>query len=166
MSTQGVSGSTPLTSAHDVSEFDCGVAALNDWLRSRALRSEGRSARTYVMCTGQTVVGYFCVSAGTIERGSAPGRLRRNAPDPIPISIIGRLAVDKAYHGKGIGADLLADAFARIVSASQVIGISAILVHAKDDLSRTFYLKHAEFLEYPADSRTLFLPIETIVAAL
>ena len=75
-------------------------------------------------------------------------------------------AVSRSHAGRGLGADLLADALRRIALASQSIGIGAVLVHAKDDGARRFYLKCAEFIEYPADSRTLFLPIETVVAAL
>jgi GNAT superfamily N-acetyltransferase len=111
------------------------------------------------------VVGYFCISAGAVERAAAPGKVRRNAPDTIPVSVIGRLAISRDHSGQGLGADLLADALRRIAVASQSIGIGAVLVHAKDDAAKRFYLKCAEFIEYPADSRTLFLPIETVVAA-
>jgi GNAT superfamily N-acetyltransferase len=109
------------------------------------------------------VVGYYCISAGSVERAAAPGKLRRNAPDAIPVSVIGRLAVDHDYPGKGLGADMLADALRRIAVASQSIGIGAVLVHAKEDAAKRFYLRCAEFIEYPADSRILFLPIETVV---
>jgi GNAT superfamily N-acetyltransferase len=155
----------PLTAEHDVSAFDCGEPALNDWLGKRAMNNEGRFSRTYVVCEGNQVVGYFCISAGTVERQSAPGKLRRNAPDAIPVSVIGRLAVCRSHGGKGLGADLLSDALRRIAVASQSIGIGAVLVHAKNDSAKRFYLRCAEFIEYPEDSRTLFLPIETVVAA-
>lgn len=156
----------PLASGHDLSAFDCGEAALNDWLRQRALRNESRFSRTYVVCHGKRVVAYYCISAGAVERELAPGKIRRNAPDTIPVSVIGRLAVSRDHAGKGLGADLLADALRRIAIASQSIGIGAVLVHAKDDNARRFYLRCAEFIEYPADSRTMFLPIETVIAAL
>jgi hypothetical protein len=160
-----LSAPVPLTDDHDLSAFDCGEPALNDWLRQRALKNEGRFSRTYVVCEGGRVVAYFCISAGTVERGAAPGKVRRNAPDMIPVSIIGRLAVSREHAGKGLGADILSDALPRIAIASQSIGIGAVLVHAKDDAAKRFYMKYAEFIEYPADSRTLFLPIETVVAA-
>lgn len=162
----GLSAPVPLTADHDPSEFDCGEPALNDWLRHRALKNESRFSRTYVVCEGNRVVAYFCISAGAVERGAAPSKVRRNAPDTIPVSVIGRLAVDKAHAGKGLGADILSDALRRIALASRSIGIGAVLVHAKDDAARRFYLRCAEFIEYPDDSRTLFLPIETVVAAL
>lgn len=159
-----LSAPVPLAPDHDLAEFDCGNAALNDWLKQRALKSESRFARTYVVCEGARVVGYFCISAGAVERAAAPGKLRRNAPEPIPVAVIGRLAVSKDHAGRGLGADMLADALRRIAAASQTIGIAAVLVQAKDDAARAFYLACAEWLEFPADSRTLFLPIETVVA--
>lgn len=155
----------PLTAEHDLSAFDCGEPALNEWLRHRALKNESRFSRTYVVCEGKRVVAYFCISAGAVDRAAAPGKVRRNAPDTIPVSMIGRLAVSRDQAGKGLGADILSDALRRIAVASQSIGIGAVLVHAKGDAAKRFYMRCAEFIEYPADSRTLFLPIETVVAA-
>lgn len=160
-----LSAPAPLTAGHDLSAFDCGEPALNDWLRHRALKNESRFSRTYVVCDHNQVVAYFCISAGAVERAAAPGKVRRNAPDTIPVSVIGRLAVSRGHAGRGLGASLLADALRRIAAASQSIGIGAVLVHAKDDAARRFYMRCAEFIEYPGDSRTLFLPIETVVAA-
>ena len=160
---QALSAPTPLTPDHDLSAFDCGEPALDDWLRHRALKNESRFSRTYVVCDANKVVAYFCISAGSVERGMVPGRIRRNAPDPVRVSVIGRLAVSRDHAGKGLGADLLADALCRIASASRILGIGAVMVHAQDDEARRFYLHCAEFIDYPADSRTLFLPIETVV---
>lgn len=161
-----LSAPTPLTAEHDLSDFDCGELVLNDWLRHRALRNESRFSRTYVVCAGKRVVAYYCVSAGAVERAAAPGKIRRNAPDAIPVSVIGRLAVSREHAGKGLGADLLSDALRRIAAASQSIGVAAVLVHAKDEAAKRFYLRCAEFIEYPADSRILFLPIETVAGEL
>src|SRR3954454_14579517 len=160
-----LSAPVPLTGEHDLSAFDCGEPALNEWLRHRALKNESRFSRTYVVCEGNRVVVYFSISAGAVERSAAPGKLRRNAPDAIPVSVIGRLAVSRTYAGRGLGADILSDTLCRIAVASQSIGIGAVLVHAKDEQAKRFYVACAEFIEYPADSRTLFLPIETVVAA-
>jgi len=160
-----LSAPVPLTAAHDLTQFDCGVPVLNDWLKQRALRNESRFSRTYVVCDGKAVVAYFCIAAGSVERTAAPGKVRRNAPDVIPVSVIGRLAVSRAHAGRGLGADILSDALRRIAVASQSIGIGAVLVQAKDDDAKRFYMACAEFIEYPADSRTLFLPIETLIAA-
>jgi len=155
----------PLTFEPELSSFDCGEPALNDWPRYRALKNESRFSRTYVVCEGNRVVAYCCILAGTVERAAAPGKVRRNAPDTIPVSVIGRLAVSRDHAGKGLGADILSDALRRIAVASRSIGIGAVLVHAKDQAAKRFYMKCAEFIEYPEDSRTLFLPIETVVAA-
>ncbi|MGD9895518.1 MAG: GNAT family N-acetyltransferase [Candidatus Methylacidiphilaceae bacterium] len=155
----------PLTAEHEIASFDCGEPALNDWLRNHALKNEGRFSRTYVVCDGKRVIGYFCISAGSVERAAAPGNVRRNSPDTIPVSVIGRLAVSREQAGKGLGADLLSDALRRIAMASQSIGIGAVLVHAQDDAAKRFYLHCAEFIEYPENSRTLFLPIKTVIAA-
>ena len=159
-----ISAPVPLTADHDLSEFDCGEPALNDWLKDRALQNESRFSRTYVVCEGDRVVAYFCISAGAVRRGAAPARLRRNAPEPIPVAIIGRLAVSRDQAGKGLGADILADALRRIAAAAQSIGIAAVLVHAKNEAARRFYMACARFIEYPDDSRTLFLPIDRVIA--
>lgn len=159
-----LSAPVPLTAEHDLSGFDCGQPMLDDWLKSRALKNESRFSRTYVVCEGNRVVAHFCISAGAIQRSAVPGKIRRNAPDTIPVSVIGRLAVSRSHAGRGLGADILSDAFRRIAAASQAIGIGAVLVQAKNEEAKRFYMACAEFLEYPADSRTLFLPIETVVA--
>lgn len=161
----GLSEPVPLSPEHDLTQFDCGEPALNDWLRHRALRNESRFSRTYVVCLDKRVVAYFCISAGAVERELAPKKLGRNAPNTVPVSVIGRLAVSREFAGKGLGADLLADALRRIAIASQTIGIGAVMVHAKDESTKRFYLRCAEFIEYPEDSRTLFLPIDTVIAA-
>ena len=155
----------PITATHDLSRFDCGVTVLNDWLRERALKNESRFSRTYVVCDGARVVGYYCLSAGAVQREDAPGKLRRNAPDSVPVSIIGRLAVDRDFAGRGLGASLLADALRRIAGAARSIGIAAVLVQAKDEAARAFYLAQAEWLEFPAGSRTLWLPVGVVGGA-
>ncbi|RBP12291.1 acetyltransferase (GNAT) family protein [Roseiarcus fermentans] len=162
---QSLSDPVALAAEHDCSTFDCGEPALNDWLRHRALNNESRFSRTYVVCEGARVVAFVSIAAGAVERAAAPGKIRRNAPDTIPVSVIGRLAVSRDHAGKGLGADMLADALRRIAIASQSIGIGAVLIHAKDEAAKRFYMRCAEFVEYPADSRTLLLPIETVVAA-
>jgi hypothetical protein len=153
-----------LAEHHDLAPFDCGVASLNDWLKLRALNNEGRFSRTYVVCRENTVVAYFCISAGAIQRSAVPGKVRRNAPDMVPVSVIGRLAVSLGHAGQGLGGDILFDALTRIAATSRSIGIAAVLVQAKDDRAKRFYMRQAEFIEYPNDSRTLYLPIETLIA--
>ena len=83
-----LTGPARLGPAHDLTRFDCGKPALNDWLRVHSQRSEGRSARTYVVCVGPAVVGYYCIATGSVERRAAPRKLKQNAPDPIPVAIL------------------------------------------------------------------------------
>jgi GNAT superfamily N-acetyltransferase len=160
-----LSAPEPLRADHDVSAFDCGVVALNDWLKHRALKNEGKFSRTYVVCELGRVVAYYCILVGVVDRQAAPGKLHRNAPDAIPVSIIGRLAVSTSHAGRGLGADILADALRRIAAASRSIDIRAVRVQAKDDKAKAFYMKCAEFIEFPDGSRTLFLPVDTVVEA-
>lgn len=162
----GLRAPEPIGEGHDLSQFDCGVPVLDDWLRQRALRNESRFSRTYVVCQGARVAGFYCISAGAVERARVPGKLRRNAPDSVPVAVIGRLAVDRAYAGRGLGADLLADALRRIAGAAGVIGIAAVLVQAKDEAAKAWYLRQAEFMAFPEDGRVLWLPVEMVVGAL
>lgn len=167
----GVSGSklsppAPLSADHDLSDFDCREPALNAWLKERALKNESRFSRSYVVCDGNSVVAYYCISAGSVERSAAPGKVRRNASDAVPVSVIGRLAVDHRYARRGLGADILADALRRVAMAAQTIGIAAVMVQAKDAKAKAFYLACAEFLEWPEGSKTLWLPMDVVVTGL
>ncbi len=160
-----LSAPIPIAQAHDVTRFDCGRIELDDFLRHRALKAEGRTARTYVVCQGDAVVGYYAIAMGSVQRQQAPGKLRRNAPEQVPVAILARMAVDASLKGHGLGRALLKDALQRIAQASTIIGARAALVHAIDEDVLPFYLKYG-FVQYPADSRTLFLPIETIADAM
>ena len=155
----------PIDAAHDLASFASGNQPLDDWLRLRALKSEGRSSRTYIVADGDVAVGYYCLSTGAENRVALPAKLSRNTPDPVPLILLGRLAVDLRYQGKGIGAGLLKDALHRTVQVSRTVGSRAVLVHAIDDNARAFYARYG-FIEFPAGSRTLFLPIDTLAAGL
>lgn len=156
----------PLQALHDVSQFDCGKPPLTDWLRSRAVKSEGRSARTYVICTGNNLVaGYYSIATGSIVHEAVIANLRRNMPNPIPAMILARLAVDNAHQRQGIGSGLLKDALSRILAASKVVGARCVLVHPIDGDAELFYAGFG-FLPLPGETRTLFLPVETIARAL
>ena len=162
-----LSAPEPISDTHDLSRFDCGKDALNDWLRSRAARSEGLSARCYVVCAGRAVVGYYCLSTGAVRHdGStrAPRALRANMPDPTPVMVLGRLAVDKEFQGRGIGKDMLRDALQRVLQASRVVGARALIVHAIDDEAVPFYAGFG-FRSFAGDARTMFLPMEAIKRA-
>lgn len=149
-----------LSPAHDLSEFQCGEPALDQWLVRRALQNEESGAsRTYVVGVGRRVVGYYALAAGAIAHTHAPGRVRRNMPDPVPVMVIGRLAVDVSFRGRGIGPGLLKDAILRIVQASEIAGIRAILVHAISEAAKQFYQKWG-FVPSPVDPMTLTITVE------
>ena len=93
-----------LSARHDFSGFDSGEPALDDWLRRRAEQNEASGAsRTYVVCAGTKIVGYYTLAAGAVTRADAPGQIRRNMPFPVPVILLGRVAVDKSFHGGGVG---------------------------------------------------------------
>ncbi|MCO5215819.1 MAG: GNAT family N-acetyltransferase [Thermomicrobiales bacterium] len=165
----GIAFSTPeiLSELHDCTQFSCGERSLDTWLIERALEGQRRgSARTYVVCDGNTrVAGYYALSAGAVIRADAPGSLRRNMPDPLPVIVLGRLAVDSVYQGYGLGTALLRDAMIRTLNASLSIGTVALVVHALNEDLRPFYQRYG-FAEFPDSSLTFFLPIKTMKEAL
>jgi GNAT superfamily N-acetyltransferase len=124
----------------DLSEFDCGVPALNHWLMHRAAfnHREGAS-RSFVYCVEKRVVAYYSLSAGSIPQLDAPGNIRRNMPDPVPIVLLGRLAVDSGWHGRKLGTRLVKDALQKCKAISIEVGVRAVLVHAKDERGAVFY---------------------------
>jgi GNAT superfamily N-acetyltransferase len=141
--TDALAAPEPLAVDHELDAFESGVAALDDWLRRRARRNEAEGAsRTFVVCAGRRVVGYYSLAAGSILHIAATGKVRRNMPDPVPVLLLGRLAVDRNWHGRGLGADLLADAVLRAAGAAESVGVRAILVHAISEEAKSFYEKH------------------------
>jgi len=163
-----ISAPEPLAPHHELEHFDCGRPSLNEWLKKKARKAQqiGGSARTYVACTDNgRVVGYYALATGSVNREDAPGKVRRNMPDPIPVVILGRLAVDDSCKGQGIGPGLLKDALLRVLGAAEEIGIRAVLVHALDESARTFYLKQG-FYEAPTDDQTLMITVQEIRSAL
>ena len=156
----------PLTSTHLVTDFDCGVDSLNEWLGKRAWKNQAIGvSRTFVVTNGEIVIGYYCLSSAAIDRIELPKAKQRNMPDPIPAVLIGRLAVDARYQGRKIGLSLLQDALCRIISASQSIGVAYILVHALDDAAKSFYEKNG-FVAIPEQPLTLFLSVATATVAM
>ena len=149
-----------LTSHHDLAQFQCGESTLDDWLRKRALQNEQSGAsRTYVVCMGKKVVGYYALAVGAVAHTDAPGRIKRNMPDPVPVMIIGRLAIDQSLHGQGIGQALLRDAVLRTLQASNIAGIQAVLVHAISDAAKRFYEKYG-FIASTLDPMTLMVTVK------
>lgn len=136
----GYSTPRPIRDADDVAEFDSGEPSVDGYLRSRALANHVDGAlRTFVTCRGGRVVGFYALAAGSVERHSAPGPVRRNMPDPVPVILLSRFAVDRTEQGKGLGKQLLRDAIARSVRAADLIGVRAMLVHAVSDEARLFH---------------------------
>lgn len=134
----------PLGEAHQLDEFDCGVDSLNDWLKRRARANQVSGAsRTYVVTDEEErVAGYYCLASGALALAQAPGSVRRNMPDPVPMAILGRLAVDRNWQGHGLGAALLRDAVERTRAASNILGLRGLLVHALSDDAKAFYERY------------------------
>jgi predicted N-acetyltransferase YhbS len=152
-----------LSEAHDLSAFDCGEPVLNDWLRRRALQNEASGAsRTYVVCAGKRVLGYYTLAVGAVAHAEAPGRVRRNMPDPVPVMVLGRLAVDTRVQGRHIGGGLLRDAVLRTVQAAEIAGIRAILVHAISAEAKRFYEGYG-FVASPVDPLTVMIGVAEAV---
>lgn len=148
-----------LNASHDVARFECGEPSLDAWLRRRALQNEESGAsRTYILRTGQEIAGYYALATGAIAHAEAAGRIKRNMPDPVPVMIIGRLAIGSKFQGCGIGAALLRDAVLRIVQAAEIAGIRAVLVHAISERAQRFYQKYG-FIASPADPMTLMITV-------
>jgi GNAT superfamily N-acetyltransferase len=164
--TDSISAPEKLTPEHDVSTFTSGEPALDDWLRRRALANEDSGAsRTYVVRSGGRVVGYYALANGAVARAEVPGRVRRNMPDPVPVMVLGRLAVDRAYQGRRLGVALLRDAVLRTLQAAGIAGIRAILVHAISEDAGKFY-ERCGFTASPVDPRTLMITMLRRSAAL
>lgn len=158
----------PLEPQHDRDSFRSGNTTLDSWLRNRAHRNEASGAsRTFVTCaTGDdVVVGYYTLAASSVSLDLAPGSVRRNMPEPIPVILLARLAVDERHQSAGLGAALLQDAVLRVAGAAGSVGIRAMLVHAIDDAATAFY-EHFGFVASPMDGRTLFLPMKEIRASI
>ena len=151
-----------ITADQELAIFDSGELSLNEWLKKRALKNQTVGAsRCFVVCSGTNVIGYYSLSAGAISHQAAPKAMRRNMPNPLPVLLLGRLAVDKRYHNMGIGQALLRDAMMRAVNVSGDAGVFAILVHALTDQAKQFYLSRG-FVESPIQPMTLMMTIETV----
>jgi predicted N-acetyltransferase YhbS len=138
---------------HQCDDFDCGVAALDDWLiRTAPVAAAAGTAATWVLCRGQRVIGYYALAMGSVRHGAAPSRLRRGQPDPVPVLLLAKLALHRQDHGTGLGADLLRDALIRAVAGSRQFGARAVVVDAIDDRAFAFY-RHHGFLPFAGEQR-------------
>jgi GNAT superfamily N-acetyltransferase len=151
-----------LNEKHQLGDFSCGEVSLDLWLKQRAAKNEEmRASRTYVVCDGSKVIAYYCLAVGSVEHQRAPSKVKRNMPDHVPVMILGRLAIDQKWQGKGIGRALLRDAVLRTLQAAEFAGIRAMLVHALNDSARSFYLSNG-FHQSPVDPMTLIVTLDEI----
>jgi GNAT superfamily N-acetyltransferase len=155
-----------LNSSHELESFDSGNIQLDNWLKQRALKNELEGAsRTYFLCSDNAIVAYYCLANGAVAQTVATGRVRRNMPDPIPVMVIGRLAVDRHWQGKGIGRALLRDAILRTLQAAEIAGIRAILVQAISEEAKQFYEK-CGFAASPIEPMILMVKISDARASI
>lgn len=146
-----------LSSDFDIANFDCGEPSLDDWLRKRAAQNEESGAsRTYVVLAGSRVAGYHSLAVGALAHEIAPGRIKRNMPDPVPMMVLGRLAVDREFQGRGLGQGLLRDAILRTTQVAEIAGIRGLLVHAINESAKRFYLQYG-FIASPLNPMTLMI---------
>ncbi len=155
----GLTAPGPISVDHDVSGFDCGEDSLNKWLKKRAISNEKTGAsRTFVVCNGNVVIGYYSLAAGAVAREETTGKVRRNMPEPVPVMILGRLAVDQQWQGQHIGRGMLKDAIMRTLIAAEQVGIRALLVHALSEEAKRFYLQYG-FHKSPINDMTLMIAL-------
>jgi len=156
----GYSAPRPISEGDGVAGFDSGEPSLDEYLRGRALANhvEGAS-RCFVTCRDGRIVGLYSLASAAVESAATPGRVRRNMPDPVPVILLSRLAIDAKHQGQGLGAQLLRDAITRAVAAAEIIGVRALLVHAPHDQARAFYA-HFDFEPSPTDPLHLLLLIK------
>jgi len=156
----------PLTENHDLEAFTSGVESLDTWLKRRALKNQATGAsRTFVACEGQRVVAYYALASSGVAVAETPGRFHRNMPDPIPIVVLGRLAVDRSFQGQGVGRALVRDAGYRVIQAADAIGIRGLIVHAISVEAKAFY-EAVGFAPSPLDPITMMITLTDLKASL
>jgi GNAT superfamily N-acetyltransferase len=150
---------------HHIGAFDSGVPALDDWLKRRARANQASGAsRTYVVCENQRVIAYYALASGAVDIKEVSGHFRRNMPDPVPVAVLGRLAIEQNFQKHGLGRSLMRDAAARVQQAAAIIGIRGILVHALSPEARAFYIALG-FEVSPLEPLTLMATLADIQAA-
>ncbi|HAT2610110.1 TPA: GNAT family N-acetyltransferase [Kluyvera intermedia] len=162
-----ISAPEPLHAGHVLTSFCCGVDSMDNWLKQRAMKNQITGAsRTFVSCDNNSNVrAYYSLASSAVTTNTAPGLFRRNMPDPIPVVVLGRLAVDKSLHGQGVGRALVRDAGLRVIQVAETIGIRGMLVHALSDEAREFYLK-VGFEPSPMDSMMLMVTLGDLMGSM
>lgn len=161
-----LSAPEPLVAHHEVEPFLSGVDDLDHWLKRRALKNQTSGAsRTFVTCEGKRVMAYYALASTSVAAEVAPGRFRRNMPDPVPVVVLGRLAVDRSLQSKGIGRALVRDAGQRVIHAAHAIGIRGLIVHALSDDAKLFY-ERVGFSPSPLDPLTLMITLADLEASI
>jgi ribosomal protein S18 acetylase RimI-like enzyme len=156
----------PLNDTHRIETFTSGASTLDGWLQRKARVNQlSGASRTYVVCRGEQVVGFYALAAGSISHDHLPRKLKQNMPDPIPVIVLGRLAIDLTEQGNGLGRALLRDAVLRVSAAAREVGVAAILVHALNERAKAYYIG-CGFAETAVEPMTLIVRIADIKALL
>jgi predicted N-acetyltransferase YhbS len=160
-----LSAPVKLAEYHQLDQFSSGETSLDDWLKNRARNNQASGASSvYVSCDGNRVAACYSLSASAVTATPTPGRFRRNMPDPIPVVLLGRLAIDTGWQRQGVGRSLFKDAALRVSQAADAIGVRGIVVHAISDTARKFYIALG-FTECPGEPMTLVVTLADIRAA-
>ncbi|MFC6672819.1 GNAT family N-acetyltransferase [Marinobacterium aestuariivivens] len=139
--------------------------SLDNWLERRALKNQSTGAsRTFVACEGSCVLAYYALASSAITVDAAPGRFRCNMPDPIPVVVLGRLAVDQSLQGRGFGRALVRDAGLRVIQAADTIGIRGMIVYALSEEAKAFY-EGVGFEPSPIDPMMLMVTLADLKGA-
>ena len=161
-----LSAPEPLAGHHSLDKFDSGVPSLDEWLKRRAAANQASGAsRTYVVCESGHVIGYYALASHAVVAVAATGRVRRNMPDPVPVVVLGRLAIARSHQGQGLGRALFQDAARRVLHAAETIGIRALLVHAVSEDAKAFY-RRLGLDPSPLDPMTLMVTIADLRATI
>lgn len=161
-----ISGPEPLADHHGLKAFDSGVPALDDWLRRRARYNQVHGgSRTFVAAENGEVVAWYALASGSISVVEAVGRFRRNMPDPVPVMLLARLAVDRRLHGQGWGRALFRDAAQRVSGVAETVGVRGMVVHAISAEAGDFY-RALGFEPSPITPRTLMITLADMRKAL
>jgi GNAT superfamily N-acetyltransferase len=154
----------PLSDGHELADFASGVASLDDWLKRRARSNQiSGASRSFVVAEADKVLGYYALASGAIAVTTSVGRFRRNMPDPIPVVVLGRLAIDRSQQGNGLGRALFRDCALRVAHAADTIGIRGVVVHAISEEAKAFYMALG-FDPSPAEPMTLMVTLGEIRA--